>query len=144
MIPLGPTRRALAWAGLALGVAAVGAAWAFSPVEGRTDALDVLGLPFRHTCSFRAVTGVPCASCGMTRAWVWAVRGELGEAWRYNAAGALLFLGVVGNGAAQGAWLALGRAPRREAVAYAGIGALWVVGWLGSWGARLAGAYPLP
>lgn len=144
MIPLGHTRRALAWAGLALAVLAVLAALAFSPVEGRSDALDVLGLPFRHTCTFRAVTGVPCASCGMTRAWVWAVRGEVGDALRYNAAGVLLLFGVATFGGTQALWLVLGHIPRYEGRALALLGGIWAVFWMGTWGARLAGAYPLP
>jgi hypothetical protein len=46
-----------------------------------------LGLP---PCSFLAVTGTRCPSCGMTTAFACAVRGRLGAAWRANPAGTLL------------------------------------------------------
>ena len=41
-------------------------------------------------CPFRAVTGVPCPLCGMTRAVVSAMHGHLLESLRFNPAGLLL------------------------------------------------------
>src|SRR5262245_31491696 len=32
-------------------------------------------------CSFRRITGYPCPSCGMTTAFAWFVRGQLGRSW---------------------------------------------------------------
>ena len=65
-------------------------------------------LPVLHTglaCPFRAVTGLPCATCGMTHAFVALAAGRLGDALAASPAGALL---------AVAAWLyaplALGRA----------------------------------
>lgn len=46
-----------------------------------------LGLP---PCAFRARTGRPCPSCGMTTAFAWAVRGRLDRAIVANPAGGLL------------------------------------------------------
>ncbi len=49
-----------------------------------------LGLP---PCTFKALTGMPCPSCGMTTAFALLIRGDLGNSLRANAAGT--FLGVV-------------------------------------------------
>ena len=35
-------------------------------------------------CVIRAITGIPCAGCGMSRAWLCALRLELGDAFRYH------------------------------------------------------------
>ena len=48
------------------------------------------------TCPFKAATGLPCASCGMTHAFVAMARGDLALAWSSSPLGALL---------AGGAWL---------------------------------------
>lgn len=48
-----------------------------------------LGLP---PCQFARMTGHPCPSCGMTTAFAWTVRGELGRAWGANPAGVPLAL----------------------------------------------------
>jgi hypothetical protein len=47
-------------------------------------------------CPFLAVTGLPCASCGMTHAFVALAQGDLAAAWAASPLGALL---------AGGAWL---------------------------------------
>jgi hypothetical protein len=41
-------------------------------------------------CAFRALTGYPCPSCGMTTAFAWVVRGRFDQAWRANPAASLL------------------------------------------------------
>jgi hypothetical protein len=53
-------------------------------------------LSVHSECPFRALTGLPCASCGMTHAFVALARGEAGAAWSASPLGALL---------AGGAWL---------------------------------------
>jgi hypothetical protein len=50
--------------------------------------LPLLTVPF--TCPFRAATSLPCASCGMTHAFVLLARGELGAALAASPLGALL------------------------------------------------------
>jgi Protein of unknown function (DUF2752) len=81
-----PTRWALALAALA--VAGVLATARRLEPDARGYGTHVrLGLP---PCSFRAVTGYRCPSCGMTTAFACAVRGRLGAAWRANPAGSLL------------------------------------------------------
>jgi hypothetical protein len=51
-------------------------------------------LAFHSECPFRALTGLPCASCGMTHAFVALARGDAVGAWAY----ALLDLGRVAAG----------------------------------------------
>ncbi len=41
-------------------------------------------------CAFRAATGHPCPTCGMTTSFAWFARGEWGRSWRANPAGSLL------------------------------------------------------
>ncbi len=35
-------------------------------------------------CPIKFVTGISCAGCGMTRAWISVLRGDLREAWNYH------------------------------------------------------------
>ncbi len=56
--------------------------------------LPVLALPF--TCPLRGLAGIPCATCGMTHAFVHLAHGELARAFAASPLGALL---------AAGAWL---------------------------------------
>jgi hypothetical protein len=53
-------------------------------------------LDVHYQCTFRALTGLPCASCGMTHAFVALARGDAAGAWSASPLGALL---------AGGAWL---------------------------------------
>src|SRR5438094_461820 len=46
-----------------------------------------IGLP---ACSFRALTGVPCPSCGMTTSFALLMHGDLANSLRANAVGTLL------------------------------------------------------
>ncbi len=41
-------------------------------------------------CSFKAMTGRPCPTCGMTTSFAWFARADLAQAWRANPAGSLL------------------------------------------------------
>src|SRR3954452_646196 len=43
-----------------------------------------------YACPLRAATGIPCPFCGMTRAVVAAVHGDIAASLRYNPAGILL------------------------------------------------------
>ncbi len=53
-------------------------------------------LSFHSECPFRALTGLPCASCGMTHAFVALAHGDAAGAWSASPLGALL---------AGGAWI---------------------------------------
>jgi hypothetical protein len=43
-------------------------------------------------CPFRALTGLPCPGCGMTRAWVAAAHGHVVDSFLYNPYGLAFFL----------------------------------------------------
>ena len=84
-------------------------------------------------CAFRALTGLPCPGCGLTRSFVATAHGELQEAFAFHLFGPFLFLGC----AAAGLWLlARGELPRSLLRAAQGpLAAAWLC-----WAAwRLAG-----
>ena len=73
------------------GVAGIGAAFLLSP-ENIEDGPVI--------CPFRALTGLPCPGCGLTRSWVYAAHGWWQESFASNAFGlvvvaAILALAVV-------------------------------------------------
>jgi hypothetical protein len=41
-------------------------------------------------CAFRATTGKPCPTCGMTTSFAWFVRANLIQSWRANPSGTLI------------------------------------------------------
>lgn len=49
--------------------------------------LPLLALPY--PCPWKALTGIPCATCGMTHAFVRLAHGQVAEAFRWNPLGAL-------------------------------------------------------
>ena len=49
-----------------------------------------------YRCGFHTVTGIPCPSCGATRAFVAAAHLHMGDAFRTNPLAAAFFLGLVG------------------------------------------------
>jgi hypothetical protein len=86
-------------AGVGLGLTAVFAiALCLDPYRAdgtprRMETHRQLGLP---PCTFYAVTGLPCPSCGMTTSFALLVRGDLKDSARANAVGTLLaLLGLV-------------------------------------------------
>lgn len=77
-------------------------------------------------CPLRAVTGIPCPLCGMTRAVVAAVHGHLGASLAFNPGGiAVLALALVALLRPQ--WLARVRLPWSFAV-FAGVLWVWNIG----------------
>ncbi len=50
-------------------------------------------LDLHYSCAFRAWTGHPCATCGMTHAFVYLAHGHLAEALRWSPLGAALAAG---------------------------------------------------
>ncbi|MCO4760317.1 MAG: DUF2752 domain-containing protein [Myxococcales bacterium] len=95
-------------------------------------------------CTLQQIAHIPCWACGMTRAFVFGVRGQISAAWAANPAGLWLFSLVVLQlpyrvvrvwrpGLLPGQW--------QPDAAMAG---LTVVIVLATWFARLTGALPLP
>lgn len=88
-------------------------------------------------CPFRAATGLPCPSCGLTRSWNAMGHGRLRDASAFHLMGPITFVGaaaLVGAGDKRAARLLEERAWARPALG--ALGAMWIVAWL--W--RLAGA----
>lgn len=111
-------------AGLALLVLA---ALALATARSATPPDAVHFLP----CPARLLTGHPCPGCGMTRASVALLRGDLAGAWRLHPFALLLVPVAAANalapGATRKAWAALPPALRR------GLGALLLLGAFGLW-----------
>lgn len=111
------------------------------PREPEANELRLFGWALPSTCWFRLLTGWPCAGCGMTRAVVLALHGELRAAWQTHPfALPLLALGTAQAGIRL-AGLAGWSRPRQRAADRAFVGAFiallaLLLGW---WGLRLVG-----
>jgi hypothetical protein len=93
------------------GMVAIAAAWPLLPAHPPL------------ACPLRALTGIPCPMCGMTRAVVAAAHGHLGTSLAFNPAGIVVL--VVAVVAILGpAWLTRLRIPLWSVFTLAG--ALWV------------------
>jgi len=80
---------------LLLGLASAGLSAAMLLTPGSEPGhVAWLGDDLEMACSLRAAFGIPCWACGMTRAFVFGIRGRLAEAWAFQPAGVFL-LGVV-------------------------------------------------
>ena len=93
--------------GVIVGVGCLGilmVAWHLAPSWLPLGSETQLSLP---GCALQERTGYPCPTCGMTRAWGQAVRGNFVEAFRANIAGAILAVGC-GLGAVGGLGTAIG------------------------------------
>ena len=85
-------------------------------------------LDVHYQCTFRALTGLPCASCGMTHAFVALAHGDAGGAWAASPLGALVAGGAWAYALLDAARLALGLPwPRLSLPAWRGM-AIAVVG----------------
>jgi len=87
-------------------------------------------------CPFRAVTGLPCPTCGLTRAVHWLMRGDVGRALAINPFDTLFLLVAVPLFA--GLWVAnlvggfavrLSMSPRERRVAWALLAAVALANW---------------
>ncbi len=131
---------------LAIGLFAITSSLLLSPGG---DAFVYLpdGTRFGDTCAFIVFAGVPCPQCGMTRSWVYAVRGDLWASFLYNPAGLALF-----GWALVGAGIGLVRLIKRDPEALRPpwqLNVAWAIFWLvglyaGPWVLRLCGLNPLP
>ena len=119
-------------------------------VSGDENGVTVAGRPLDWVCAFRRQTGLPCPTCGMTRAAMLALHGEWWRAWRMSPGGAALMAGLAAAamvllGLSVVEWLGNAKTGRAEnslrlaALVYAG-GAAAV--WLGGWMVQVAAAWP--
>jgi uncharacterized protein DUF2752 len=53
--------------------------------------MPVLNQPLPELCSFRRMTGLDCAGCGLTRSFISIGHGRIADAWHYHPAGLLLY-----------------------------------------------------
>jgi hypothetical protein len=124
MAPLRPGTQAgivaVILGGLALG-------FVLHPVTRFGDtSLALFGLPLPQICWFRLTTGLPCASCGVTRAVVLLLHGRLQDSWAAHPFGVPVLA------------LILAALPPRVAGAL-GRRRLWVPRWDRAWGWAVAG-----
>ncbi|WP_299042334.1 DUF2752 domain-containing protein [uncultured Thermosynechococcus sp.] len=83
---------------------------------GLTTAPLVGAVLFNHTgtppfllCPFRAITGIPCPGCGLTRSFLAIARGDFENALRMHLFGPVLFLAFAGAAVLMGLELKTGR-----------------------------------
>jgi len=115
--------------------------------EGTEEELWLFGMRFGGECGMKTQFGIPCPQCGMTRSWVWLVRGDFGQSFFYNPAGFLLLCWI-----AIGGIIGLARLVRRNPtlwsppwVALFVWSMFWIiVPYMGLYFARIAGISPLP
>jgi Protein of unknown function (DUF2752) len=112
MAELPPARDLRMAAGGLVGAAAV---WPILPVHP----------PF--ACPLRALTGIPCPFCGMTRACVAAVHGHLGTSLSFNPGG-ILILALALVALVRPQFLARVRVPMWSISAALGVMWLWNIG----------------
>ncbi len=72
----------LAWLGISVGTVFGGAIWL------------ALGLSWPR-CFFRAVTGMPCVSCGATRCTIAFLHGDFFSAWQWNPLAFIAFCALI-------------------------------------------------
>ena len=90
-------------------LAAIGAALVFYPHPSDPTVVLIGGIQFGGECGMKTMLGIPCPQCGMTRSWVHLVRGNIVEAFTFNAAGALLLLWIACGGIVGAVRLVTGR-----------------------------------
>jgi Protein of unknown function (DUF2752) len=97
----------------------------------------VLGVPF--TCPLKGIAGIPCATCGMTHAFVHLAHGDVAAAFVASPLGALLAAGAWLYAALDAARLALGAPfPVPSAGAVRAAAAAGVAATLANWAYLLA------
>lgn len=137
------------WPSMLVSLAAVsiGAAWTLYPMEGDPSWVMIGGMKFGGECGMKTALDIPCPQCGMTRSWVYLVRGRIVEAFSFNAAGALLLLWIAGGGIVGAIRLVTGRerALNLPWIVLFSWAMFWIiVPYMGLWIARILGFNMLP
>ncbi|MFK7930991.1 MAG: DUF2752 domain-containing protein [Myxococcota bacterium] len=131
-----------------LAAGSIAAAIVFYPaLDGDPTRVMVAGTVFGGECGMKTALGLPCPQCGMTRSWVYLVRGRVLDAFTFNAAGALLLLWIAAAGLIGAIRLVTGREKllRPPWIALFSWAMFWIaVPYLGLWIARCAGFNILP
>lgn len=100
---------------VALALGGVVAGLLLEPAGSGPGRLSFAGFTLPGVCVLNELTGIPCPGCGLTRAWVSALHGALGESLAHHPLGWLVLLYVLAQGVRHAAWLALpGRRERVE------------------------------
>jgi hypothetical protein len=86
-------------------------------------------------CAFRALTGLPCPTCGTTRAALAVLRIDLGAAWAVNPLATVAFLGFLAGGLVAPVWVwAGGPLPRLSPRAWRVAAFVLLLAALANWG----------
>lgn len=80
---------------LAMSVAVISASCLLSVDTTNKVTLPLTSLQLPSVCQFRNMTSLDCPGCGLTRSFIHIAHGDLAGAWRYNAAGILMFAFVL-------------------------------------------------
>ena len=135
------------WSALLVALAVIATTAALVLPPGADEYCTLFGRQFGKECGFTVMTGYPCPQCGMTRSFVWGVRGRLIRAFWYNPAGLTLFLWIQAGGIVGLVRLARARhdALRPPTWLLLGWTLIWLVGlYAVGWMLRLMGINPLP
>jgi hypothetical protein len=92
---------------VAVSVAGVALGLLMDPVAGGSGRLGLAGHALPGLCAFYELTGIPCPGCGLTRAWVFVLHGDLGASLSHHPLGWLVLLYALAQGARHVAWLAI-------------------------------------
>ncbi len=76
---------------LVLPAAAIGLSLILEIRDSRQVIVPLVDQPLPELCSFRRMTGLDCAGCGLTRCFISIGHGRLADAWHYHPAGFLLY-----------------------------------------------------
>lgn len=66
-----------------------------SPPAQDDGPVRLAGIPLPQTCQFRALTGIPCPGCGLTRSLTAAVHGRIGDSFRHHRLGAMTLVYIL-------------------------------------------------
>ncbi len=73
--------------------------------QARAQAIVPTLVRLLRPCTFRALTGWPCPTCGTTRAALAVLAGDLGAAWAASPLATLAFLSFLGGGLVAPLWV---------------------------------------